>query len=199
LTSLSDLSGPLQSLLKVASVLAKPGIVENGVTVLRVDKAMLVGLHGGSISDAVGMLYAPEMERYLVDDPAAAVPSLRFRNQVVCEVVYSLLMLSQRRHVHALTAQWLERLQLISPNPACEAAISWHWQRSYSNSVADEADMSIWLNLQQKLPPAVAATNVADNASVTRMLVEHAATSSAELEFPCRLEVTPPLIATDRH
>ena len=128
LSSLSSVSVGLQSLLKVASVFACPGLRPGRE--LRVDKAMLLGLQPGPVSDVTDLFRSRELERYLVVDPTADAPSLRFRSHVVCEVIYSLLLLSQRQQTHCLAAHWLERLQDVRPTEERAEAIAWHWLKS---------------------------------------------------------------------
>lgn len=97
---------------------------------LRIENSMLLGLHPGSIADVIALLQSTEISRFLVRDGSARTPSIRFRNSVACEVIYSLLLRSQRQQTHALAAHWLERLQRLN---ACEerlAIIQWHWFKS---------------------------------------------------------------------
>jgi len=128
LSSFATASVGFQSILKVASVLACPGLQPSKV--LSIENAMLLGLHAGPVSDVTDIFNSHELARFLIRDSGASVPSVRFRSSVVCEVIYSLLLRSQRQQTHALAARWLERLQQVRPDGERRAVISWHWLKS---------------------------------------------------------------------
>lgn len=116
------------SRLQVAAVLACPGLRENRTSAI--ENRMIIGLHTGSIAEVTRIMRSKELKRYLVRDNTAAVPSVRFSSSVVCEVIYSLLLRSQRQQTHAQAARWLERVQKINPCSERAAIIDWHWDRS---------------------------------------------------------------------
>ena len=147
LAHLDRLPLELQMIIKIASALG-----------VRVDKEVLAEIYHKPASEVEVALRSRGVRDYLTPELGDADITgnhryFVFASEGVCDIIYNLMLLTQRQRLHGLTAEWYERLYDLHPSRELIHSLAFHAQRSCAGQAADIARAVAANEVSQAIPP----------------------------------------------